>query len=485
MTTPEPVADGEKALHGARSSPPPTLRPDASWRFELTRLPLMRRILGWRPLQFTLVLITLAVFVLALVTAFLGTPAGNRNFSIIFVWIVWWALLMVVLVPALGRGWCAACPIPAPGEWFQRQSFVHPRRRRLWTLGLRWPRGLRNIWLQNAGFLGLALVSAVILTRPVVTGIVLLAFVLLALGLSLIYERRTFCRYVCPVGGFIGLYSMAAPIEVRVKDVDVCRTHDTKDCYLGNERGFGCPWLVFPGSLTRNTHCGLCLECLKSCTMGNVIVNLRAPGADLAPAGARRLDEAYKSFIMLACALAYSVVLLGPWGALKDAANFARLDWWLLYAGGLLALNLLVVPGLCCAAGALTRGFAGLGHLSSLRSLTIDQAYALVPLGLGAWVAFSLGLVLVNARYVLPVIADPFGWGWNLFGLRDMPWAPLFPLLLPPLQVLALLGGLGLSLDAGWRIARERAPHRTLAAVLPGATLLGTVALAFLWLYLG
>jgi polyferredoxin len=460
------------------------MRPDASWRFELTRFPLVRSILGWRPLQFALILVTLAVFVLALLTAFLGTPAGNRNFSIIFVWVVWWALLMIVLVPALGRGWCAACPIPAPGEWLQRQSFVHPRRRRLRTLGLRWPGPLRNIWLQNAGFLALALVSAVILTRPAVTGIVLLAFVLVAVALSLVYERRTFCRYVCPVGGFIGLYSMAAPVEVRVKDVDVCRTHDTKDCYLGNEHGFGCPWLVFPGSLTRNTHCGLCLECLKSCTMGNVVVNLRAPGADLVPAGGRRLDEAYKAFIMLACALAYSVVLLGPWGTVKDAANFARLDWWLLYAGGLLALNLLVVPALFVAAAALSRGLAGLGHLS-LRSVTIDQAYALVPLGLAAWVAFSLGLVLVNARYALPVVADPFGWGWNLFGLRDVPWAPVFPLLLPQLQVLALLAGLGLSLHTAWRIATERSPDRTLRAVLPGGAVLSGVTLAFLWLYLG
>lgn len=126
LTSPEPVVDTARALHGPGASPPPTLRPDASWRFEVTRFPLMRSILGWRPLQFTLILVTLAVFVLALLTAFIGTPAGNRNFSIVFVWIVWWALLMIVLVPALGRGWCAVCPIPAPGEWLQRQSFVHP-----------------------------------------------------------------------------------------------------------------------------------------------------------------------------------------------------------------------------------------------------------------------------------------------------------------------------------------------------------------------
>ena len=149
---------------------PPTVRPDSSWRFELTGIPLVNRVLKWRPLQFVLVLTTMAFFVLALLTAFFGTQAGNRNFSIIFVWIVWWALVIILMVPAAGRAWCGICPIPAPGEWIQRQSFVHPRRRKLWTLGKRWPKRLKNIWLQNGMFLTVALFSAIILTRPAADG---------------------------------------------------------------------------------------------------------------------------------------------------------------------------------------------------------------------------------------------------------------------------------------------------------------------------
>ena len=462
----------------------PSTRPDSSWRFDLTRIPLVNRVLRWRPLQFTLVLMTLGFFVLALLTAFFGTPAGNRNFSIIFVWIVWWGLVIILLVPALGRGWCTICPIPAPGEWLQRQSFVHPRRRTLWTLGRRWPRRLKNIWIQNFAFLTVALFSAIILTRPLATGIVLLSFILLAIGLSLVYERRTFCRYVCPVGGFIGLYSMTAPIELRVKDVDVCRTHDTKDCYLGNEQGFGCPWLVFPGSLTRNTYCGLCTECLKSCTMNNVAINLRAPGADLFVAKGRRLDEAFKAFIMLGCAIAYSAVLLGPWGVLKDAANFGSLPLWLLYAAGFLALNLLVVPGLFWLAAAASRRLAGL-HQVKVRQLLIDNAYALIPFGLAAWIAFSLGFVLINISYALPVIADPFGWGWNLLGLRDVPWTPIVPGLVPYLQIPVLLAGLAFGIATAWRIAQGQTRTRTLRAALPTVLFLSGATMALFWLYLG
>jgi hypothetical protein len=463
---------------------PPVIRPDSSWRFDVTGIPVVNRLLRWRPLQFLLVTTCMAFFVLAILTALVGTAAGNRNFSIIFVWIVWWALVIMLFVPVLGRGWCAICPIPAPGEWLQRQSFVHPRRRKLWSLGKRWPRRLKNIWIQNFAFLSVALLSAIILTRPIATGAVLLSFILLALVLSLVFERRTFCRYVCPVGGFIGLYSMAAPVEVRVKDVDVCKTHDTKDCYLGNERGFGCPWLVYPGSLDRNTNCGMCMECLKSCTMNNVAVNVRAPAFDLFVAKGRGMDEAYKAFIMVACALAYSVVLLGRWGILKDAANVVRLDWWLLYAAGFLTLNLLVIPGLFLVATATGRRLAGL-HDVPLRSLFVDSAYSLVPLGLAAWIAFSLGFVMVNISYALPVIADPFGWGWNLLGLRDVPWTPLFPGLVPYLQVPVLLAGMALALYTAWRIIQERAQGQTLRAFIPTGLFLTFATLSFVWLYMG
>ena len=62
-----------------------------------------------------------------LLTGLAGTPAGNHNFGIIYVWLVWWALLKLVLIPFLGRFWCSICPIPAPGDWIQRRSMLTPR----------------------------------------------------------------------------------------------------------------------------------------------------------------------------------------------------------------------------------------------------------------------------------------------------------------------------------------------------------------------
>ncbi len=72
-------------------------------RFDLTRYGWLKTLLESRLLQPVLMLTTLFFFVLAILTGFVGTPVGNRNFGIIFVWIIWWALLIMILVPIFGR----------------------------------------------------------------------------------------------------------------------------------------------------------------------------------------------------------------------------------------------------------------------------------------------------------------------------------------------------------------------------------------------
>lgn len=455
-------------------------------RFDLLdRVPNLKLVLKSRLFQPVLQLITLFVFTLAILAGLFGTSAGSRNFGIVFVWIVWWALLITILVPFLGRAWCTICPIPAPGEWLQRRGIIQRTPGRLRTQRRRWPRRLKNMWLQNFGFLGVATFSAIILTRPQISAWVLLGFMMAAVILSVIYDNRVFCRYVCPVGGFIGLYSMMSPLELRVRDCKTCRDHTAKDCVVGNANGYGCPWLVYPGKLARNTYCGLCFECLKTCPKDNITLSLRPFGSDLLVGKERRLDEAYKAFIMLGCALAYSVVLLGPWGWIKNWANIETIFHWGLYAIGLWMFTLVLLPGLFWLASALARRLAN--QQSSQGTLFISYAYTLVPLGLAAWIAFSLGFVLTNGSYALAVISDPFGWGWNLFGTADIPWTPLGASLAGWLQTGVLIVGLLLAIQIAFRIARQHSSqHRqAFVAMLPIASFLAMMTFTFLWLYLG
>jgi len=476
-----------------RPVPRPAL--EAPWRLDLLRFRPLRWLVRQRWLQFALILPNLFIFTLVILTGFLGTPIGAKNFAIIFVWIVWWALLILVLVPFGARSWCAMCPIPAAGEWLQRRAFILWRPR---TFGLnrKWPKGLRNLWVANFGFASIALTSAVLTTRPVVTGTVLLGLVLIAVATHLVFERRTFCRYLCPVGGFLGLYSMAAPVEVRRVDAEVCRRCQFKACFRGSSEaslqvggvgGYGCPNFEFPGApMERNTYCLLCTECIKACPYENITIRTRPFFQDLLVEKGRKLDEAYKSFIMLGAAVMYSIVMPGPWGWIKDWANFSSPTGALLYALIFLGSILLAAPALHLAFTWLSRLLAGAQGLS-VKKLFVDYAYALVPLGLAGWIAFSFSFVLPNISYAVSVLSDPFGWGWDLFGTKGYPWTPYAPHLLPYIQVPVLLLGLTLSIRIGYGLARQNFPalQQARRALVPLSAYLTGVTALFLVLYLG
>src|SRR5450759_1594951 len=95
-------------------------------RWAVSDVPFVKRVLRGRWLHWSISVVTLAVFLVVILTGIFGTPAGNHNFGIVYVWLVWWALLKIVLVPFLGRFWCSVCPIPAPGEWLQRRAMIQP-----------------------------------------------------------------------------------------------------------------------------------------------------------------------------------------------------------------------------------------------------------------------------------------------------------------------------------------------------------------------
>jgi len=451
----------------------------------LQRFPLLKAIFRSRAFQPALMLITLFVFTLAILSGLLGTSAGNRNFGLVFVWIVWWGLLVIALVPFTGRLWCAVCPIPAPGEWLQRRAIINRAPGRLRALRWRWPRRLKNQWLQSVGFLGMALFSIIILTRPNVTAWLLLTFMIASTVLSLLFENRVFCRYVCPVSGFIGLYAQVAPTELRVRDPQVCAAHTTKDCITGNARGYGCPWMIYPGTLAHNNNCGMCMECLKTCPQDNIVINLRPFASDIGTGTQRRFDEAFGAFVMLGCDLIYTLVLLEPEGWLKESANMITLPDWLFYVLFFLTVNLVALPGLFGLVVILTKLLARQRAL--LRRLFVDYAFALLPVGLAGWVAFSLGLVLVNGSEALNVLSDPFGWGWNLFGTANAPWLPMKAGLINILQTGALTFGLILGIQSTYRIARQHSHshHRAVVATLPLAGFILMITLAFLGLFMG
>lgn len=471
-----------------------------TWRrllaIDLMQIGIGRKVLMSRCFQPVLILVNLFVFVILILAGLYGNPIGNQNAAIILIWVFWFFLLISVLVPVGGRSWCLMCPLPAPGEWLSRLSIVRVSHRTFPSLGRRWPKALDNIWLQNFGFLGVATLSPVILTRPWATSYLMILMILLAVALPLVFIKqakvgRLFCKYVCPVGGFIGLYSLMGALEVKARDPAVCQKCKQKNCIKGNENGWGCPWYEYPGKMERNLYCGLCAECIKTCANDNIAFRLRPFGADLLKQ--RKLDEAYKAFIMLGSGLLFLAVFFGWWGALKEVADplhgvfpAGPVRWGSLlrYSGLLWGVTLVVIPAIHLGFSWLSRAASGARGVP-LRKLFVDYAYALVPLGLMAWLAFVLGMIMVNGSYVVSVISDPFGWGWDLFGTAGYHWRPYFPDLIPHVQLLLLVVGLVWATTVGHTIAAGTfgENRKALRAMVPMAGSLVTYAAAFVFLF--
>ncbi len=463
---------------------------DLNSRFELTRFKPVRALLKSRWFPLLLLILNLFIFVVILLSALLGGySAGNYNFGIMLVWILWWVLLMLVLVPGFSRAWCMMCPFPIFSDLFQRGRLYDVRPGKPAGFGLKWPKPLRNMWVMNIGFLVTTFFSGFFNVKPLATFILLGLIILIAFVVGLIFEKRSFCLYVCPVSGFQGLYSQFGMTEIRRKDPEVCRKHTPKTCYVGNEKGHGCPWLLTPFDFKKNTYCGMCMECFKSCPHDNMGLFLRPPGSDLLVDTRREpkgLDEAWKAFIMLGIAMAFYLTFQGPWGFIKDMVRAKTLSGYFGFISIHAVFNLVVVPGIFLVFAYLSKVFSGNREVA-LKTVFINFAYTLVPLGLGVWIAFSLGIILPNGSYILHIISDPFAWGWNLFGTANFPWTPVFTGALGYLQGATLAIFYLFSLEYGYKLSKKVYADEQQAkrGWIPICVFLTLVTLAFLWLFLG
>ena len=344
---------------------------------------------------------------------------------------------------------------------------------------------LRNIWLQNVLFLVLISFGMILITRPLATALVFIAILAGTLILALIFRHRVFCLYLCPVGGFLGTYSMASMTEIRSIDPKICIKHKDKSCFTGGTGGWACSWNQYIGNMNRNNYCGLCTECIKSCPKDNVGIFVRPFGADQKLKG---YDEMFNVMIMLVVAVAFSIVMLGPWGFIKDAANVTESGQvlpFLIYLAAIWSLALVIVPGLFMLVAWAAGGLAGVDI--NRRLLTLRLAYILIPIGIFAWIAFSLPTIMVNYGYIISVFSDPLGLGWDLLGTADAHFKPLIPDWIPVIQGVVLLAGLYLGVSRGFMALNDVLPDissQARAMLLPAVFALLAVNL-LLKLYMG
>ena len=400
-------------------------------RIDLLRLPLagrwLEKAVKSRRFQFAAILPNQIIFWLVIATGLIGVAVPSRNFSTAITWYVWFCAVFVMMVGA-GRAWCLMCPFGGAGEWVQRRSFWqrHPI-----SIGLhlKWPESwsrwgmLPSVGVFLAMTWGEEFLNIAGPGRPILTGLMVIFIITFAVGIFLVFDRRTFCRYLCPLTAIIGTVGSTGMVAgMRTRDREICLTCATKDCMRGSERGYPCPWYEWPGSATSNMMCGLCTECVKNCPHDNVGIFVQAPLTSVIAPLRRRLDVALAVLVFFGLVIFQQVNALGFYAPMEGTVNqFTHFSGYpnpIDYIGIIALVTGLVaayVWGLRAVFGRERTGKAK-GRVSSFAIWLAPLAYGLIPLMAADYLARQLPKFWLSSPKVIAVISDPFGYGWNLFG---------------------------------------------------------------------
>jgi PAS domain S-box-containing protein len=186
------------------------------------------------------------------------------------VWGAWWVFLVLGFL-LIGRVWCTVCPLSTAGRIANR----------IWSLAKSPPGFIKNSspFLIPIGFVCIIWFEQIfhMTTNPIPTGFLLISLIFLAVLFALLFKRETWCRYLCPLGNFGGIFALSATLFVR-SNSNVCSAKcTTHNCNKGSEEYAGCPVFHHP-MFARNAHiCKLCFNCLKSCPHGSARLYLRPP----------------------------------------------------------------------------------------------------------------------------------------------------------------------------------------------------------------
>jgi cytochrome c oxidase assembly factor CtaG len=446
--------------------------------FDLLRVPLVGRFLKWRHARLCLQFPMLLLAGVVMFDGLRGPQVGAMNLAGVLPWIHWRGLLVLGLLAA-GNVFCMGCPFMVPRALARRWLPTD------WS----WPRRLRSKWpavLLIIIFLW-AYEALALWDRPLWTAWIAAGYFVAAFLIDGLFRGASFCKYLCPIGQFNFVQSLASPLEVKVRDLAICASCHTKDCMRGRDGIPGCELHLFLPRKAGNMDCTTCLNCVHACPHDNVGLITVTPAAELwndrqrSGLGrfSRRPDIAALVVVLVFGAFANAAGMVAPvMEGQEQLAGLAGLRSPFLATTVFYFLALVVVPVLAIGGTAVLSRWWGRLSATSLEVATL-YSYALVPLGFGMWLAHYCFHFLSSFATIVPV-AQRFAVDLGLTWLGNPAWdcaccRPVAEWLLP-LEILLLDVGLLLSLYGAYRLAPN------LKALVPWAILIVLLFAAGVWI---
>jgi len=374
-----------------------TYRLHAYPRLNLLQYPI-GRLLAHPVCLFCLRLLSVCLFVLVILTGLLGNPHPIRNLAPTLVWIVWWVGL--AYVSALGGNlWAVLNPWAVLFTWAEALAqHVAPTVRL--TRHLPYLRQLGH-WPGVLLFCGFAWTELVFDGAAVPTNLAILALeytVITWIGMVM-FGKATWLRYGEAFSVAFGLLARFAPTEVRVLAPEVCR---------------GCRFAC----RDQDGVCIDCYACFQRADGAQREWNLRPFAAGLLRPQPASISEMVFVLFLLATVTFDGVMSTPFWADIEHtlstlfpALGEAHRLW--LRTLGMVALPLLflgIYGGFCWIMACIGK--------RRLSGATLARAfiYTLVPIALAYHMAHYFSVLLIQGQFIIPLLSDPFGVGWNLLG---------------------------------------------------------------------
>ncbi len=391
--------------------------------------------------------VTVPLFAFVVAILFIAPQNRQENFALNLFWAWWWPLVLIGF-PFVGRLWCAVCPFMIYGEITQKLSlYLFPRKLKKWS---------RPAAEKYGGWFLFSLFALILLweelwdleNTPYLSACLLLLITAGAMIFSAIFERRFWCRYLCPIGGMNGMFAKLSMTELRAQQGTCFAECTTYQCYKGGpQKGEGmetdgCPLYSHPAQLEDNKDCVLCMTCLKACPHRSVEFNLRPPGIELWTTHNPKSSEIALLFLLL------NVVFLHRLPEIETRFNLNfSLEKFTNHT--LVAIAILILPITFPLLAQLTINL--LCKIKQIQSRKfIELAYSYLPLVLAGNLAHYLRLGLTEGGRILPVTMATFGLNGD-----NLPIIVAHPAVIAFLQGTTLVFGVLFSIVLTQKIARK------------------------------
>lgn len=358
--------------------------------FDLLSIPIIKKFIKskWYPGIFQwMVLVFFSVIVFELVA---GTVNPHRNFGTTMTWVLWWPIIPILFI-AMGRFWCAICPFGKLSDIIRKMvGSERPM-----------PKFLRKygIWLIDLFFIAITYSDHVwgIVESPRGSGYLLLLLVTMVIATSVFYERRTFCKTLCFLGGLAGNYSRAGALELR-GTAEICRTCKTQSCFKGSEQAEGCPMFQFVRTMDSSAECNICGNCVKNCPNDSIKLQVRVPTKELWSLKNPKLEHASLAAVIMGIVFVQNITMLEIWGQILETISIVTGTSNYVVNFTIAFIISMVLPILLLLGAAKLATLLGMPN--TIKKNFILFGYAFIPLDLAGHLGHNLFHIITEGKAI-------------------------------------------------------------------------------------